>query len=106
MQQSRARIVQQTCGKAQFLGCIFTIGDYYGCPRFPGFRHAEVLPNRRERMMSRFWSPIQRLVTVALLVASCGALLYAQSTTDGAIGGTVYDTNGAVVANAKITVHN
>ena len=55
-------------------------------------------------MMSRFWSSIQRLVTVALLVASCGALLYAQSTTDGAIGGTVYDTNGAVVANAKVVV--
>jgi hypothetical protein len=57
-------------------------------------------------MMSSFWSSIQRLVTVALLVASCGALLYAQSTTDGAIGGTVYDTNGAVVANAKIVVRN
>jgi hypothetical protein len=57
-------------------------------------------------MKSRFWSSIQRLATVALLVASCGALLYAQSTTDGAIGGTVYDTNGAVVANAKVVVHN
>jgi len=57
-------------------------------------------------MKSRFWSSIQRLLTVALLVAACGALLYAQSTTDGAIGGTVYDTNGAVVANAKVVVHN
>ena len=57
-------------------------------------------------MKSRFWSSIQRLVTVALLVAACGALLYAQSTTDGAIGGTVYDTNGAVVANAKVVAHN
>jgi hypothetical protein len=57
-------------------------------------------------MMSRFWSSIQRLVAVAFLVASCGALLYAQSTTDGAIGGTVYDTNGAVVANAKVVVRN
>jgi hypothetical protein len=57
-------------------------------------------------MMSRFWSSIQRLVLVAFFVVSCGALLYAQSTTDGAIGGTVYDTNGAVVANAKIVVRN
>jgi carboxypeptidase family protein len=57
-------------------------------------------------MKSRFWSSIPRLVTVVLLVAACGALLYAQSTTDGAIGGTVYDTNGAVVANAKVVVHN
>ena len=56
--------------------------------------------------MSRFWSSIQRLLTVALFAATCGALLYAQSTTDGAIGGTVYDTNGAVVANAKIVVRN
>ena len=56
--------------------------------------------------MSRFWSSIQRLVTVALFAMICGALLYAQSTTDGAIGGTVYDTNGAVVANAKIVVRN
>jgi hypothetical protein len=57
-------------------------------------------------MMSRFWSSIQRLVTVTLFATICGALLYAQSTTDGAIGGTVYDTNGAVVANAKIVVRN
>ena len=56
--------------------------------------------------MSRFWSSIQRLVTVTLFATICGALLYAQSTTDGAIGGTVYDTNGAVVANATVTVHN
>ncbi len=57
-------------------------------------------------MKSRFWSSLPRLVAVALLVMSCGALLYAQSTTDGAIGGTVYDTNGAVVPNAKVLVHN
>src|SRR6476661_2813283 len=104
-QQSWARIEQQTCGKAQFLGCISTIDDYYGCPRFTGSRHAEAFTGERA-MKSRFWSSIQRLVTVALFAASCGALLYAQSTTDGAIGGTVYDTNGAVVANAKITVRN
>src|SRR5438270_11561255 len=76
-----------------------------GALDFPGARHAEVL-HRRERMMSRFWSSIQRLLTVALFAVICGALLYAQSTTDGAIGGTVYDTNGAVVANAKIAVRN
>ncbi|HEY2393601.1 MAG TPA: TonB-dependent receptor [Candidatus Angelobacter sp.] len=57
-------------------------------------------------MTLRFWSSIQRLVAVAFLAVSCGALLYAQSTTDGAIGGTIYDTNGAVVASAKVVVHN
>jgi outer membrane receptor protein involved in Fe transport len=31
---------------------------------------------------------------------------FAQSTTEGAVGGTVFDANGAVVANAKVLVHN
>jgi hypothetical protein len=57
-------------------------------------------------MKSSFWSSIQRLVTVALLVISFSALLVSQSTTDGAVGGTIYDSSGAVVPNAKITVHN
>jgi len=43
---------------------------------------------------------------VALLLVVCSTLLLAQSTTDGAIGGTVYDIHGAVVANARVTVHN
>src|ERR1051325_1671858 len=76
-----------------------------GCLSFPVIPPGEV-PHRRESMKSRFWSSIQRLVTVALLATCCSALVYAQSTTDGAIGGTVYDSTGAVVANAKVTVHN
>src|SRR5713226_5932931 len=47
--------------------------------------------------------------TIAMLVALFALPLVApqasaQSTTDGAIGGTVYDTSGATVANAKVTV--
>src|SRR6478736_2467556 len=76
-----------------------------GALGFPGSRHVKSLTGERA-MKSRFLSSIPRLVTVALFAVICGALLYAQSTTDGAIGGTVYDTNGAVVANAKITVRN
>src|ERR1041385_5673482 len=57
-------------------------------------------------MKSRFWSSIQRLVTVAVLATWCKRLVFGPSTTDGAIGGTVYDSTGAVVANAKVTVHN
>jgi len=41
---------------------------------------------------------------IVCLVAS--ALCIAQSTTDGAIGGTVFDKTGAVVSGAKIVVHN
>src|SRR2546430_8769198 len=49
-------------------------------------------------------SPIVRFsfaLAVALLFA-CGA--FAQSTTDGAIGGTVTDSSGAAVPNAKVIV--
>ena len=45
------------------------------------------------------------LVTALALTIFC-TLSLAQSTTDGAIGGTVYDTNGAVVPNAQVVVHN
>jgi outer membrane receptor protein involved in Fe transport len=42
---------------------------------------------------------------VAILCLAC-PLLLAQSTTQGAIGGTVEDTSGAVVAKATVTIHN
>lgn len=44
------------------------------------------------------------LALIAMLVLTCG--LFAQSTTDGAVGGTVQDPTGAVVPNAKVTVRN
>jgi hypothetical protein len=48
-----------------------------------------------------------RKVVVLLVVCVVAATVaFAQSTTDGAIGGTVFDKTGAVVGNAKITVHN
>jgi hypothetical protein len=49
---------------------------------------------------------------LALLAALCAVLLVAtpvaraQSTTDGAIGGTVYDSSGAALANATVVVRN
>src|SRR5260370_7705925 len=55
--------------------------------------------NRIEKSVVRFCLAL----TVMVLLAS-GAL--AQSTTDGAIGGTVTDSSGAAVPNAKITVKN
>jgi Carboxypeptidase regulatory-like domain/TonB dependent receptor-like, beta-barrel len=47
------------------------------------------------------WCCIAALAML-LLVSSA----FAQSTTDGAIGGTVLDTSGAAVPNAKVTVKN
>ena len=57
-------------------------------------------------MMSSLLSSLRRTLAAAMLVAVSSLLLVAQSTTDGAIGGTVFDTNGAVVANAKVFVRN
>ncbi len=44
------------------------------------------------------------LALMVIVLFACGA--FAQSTTDGAIGGTVLDTSGAAVPNAKVTVKN
>jgi hypothetical protein len=49
---------------------------------------------------------MKRTFMAVALIFVLGALLVAQSTTDGAIGGTVYDRTGAVVATAKIVAHN
>ena len=46
------------------------------------------------------------LALVALCVAFGGGRVAAQSTTNGAIGGFIKDPNGAVVANATVTVRN
>jgi hypothetical protein len=42
---------------------------------------------------------------VAMLCVAATAVK-AQSTTQGGIGGTVYDSTGAVIANAQVTIHN
>src|SRR5436305_14576397 len=47
----------------------------------------------------------QLLLVFVIALTLCGSAL-AQSTTDGAIGGTVYDAAGAVVPNAAVVVHN
>ena len=51
-------------------------------------------------------TPIARycLALMAMLLLASGA--FAQSTTDGAIGGTVTDPSGAAVPNAKVIVRN
>jgi hypothetical protein len=57
----------------------------------------------RWSMNPRRLFPVLFAFVIALTL--CGSAL-AQSTTDGAIGGTVYDVNGAVVPNAAVVVHN
>src|SRR5215467_7948811 len=57
-------------------------------------------------MKSSFAHCMRRTLGVALLVLGSCALVFAQSTTEGAIGGTVFDKTGAVVAQASVVVHN
>ncbi|MEO6817780.1 MAG: carboxypeptidase-like regulatory domain-containing protein, partial [Edaphobacter sp.] len=48
---------------------------------------------------------MKRLGLLACACLTAGTML-AQSSTQGAIGGTVYDTTGAVIGSATITIHN
>jgi protocatechuate 3,4-dioxygenase beta subunit len=56
-------------------------------------------------MRRTFCTSVFGFLTLILLLLA-GRTTLAQSTTDGAIGGTVYDTSGAPVAGAKISVRN
>src|SRR5258706_14391547 len=47
-----------------------------------------------------------RLMLCSFMLLAFTLPALAQSTTDGAISGTVYDSSGAVVPGAKVTVHN
>lgn len=49
---------------------------------------------------------MRKLLSLSVVCLFVTALSFAQSTTEGAIGGTVFDKTGAVVGGAKIVVHN
>ena len=59
--------------------------------------------NQIERLITRAFV-VSVVLLAALFASSLGS--FAQSTTDGAIGGTVTDTSGAAVPGAKVTVKN
>jgi hypothetical protein len=48
---------------------------------------------------------MQCILVLSIIAVLAGSAL-AQSTTDGAIGGTLYDASDAVVLNATVTVNN
>src|SRR5215470_6289811 len=49
---------------------------------------------------------MRKIVALCVVCFLATALSFAQSTTEGSIGGTVFDKTGAVVPQAKIVVHN
>lgn len=61
-----------------------------------------------ERTLIFMTNTFSKLACSLVLAATCfsGAASYAQSTTQGAIAGTVFDATGAVVGNAAVTIHN
>lgn len=61
----------------------------------------------RNRLGSRPWTGrLLSLLSISALLLFASVCALAQSTTDGAIGGTVYDANGAAVPGASVVVHN
>src|SRR5579864_8061610 len=57
-------------------------------------------------MLSRLKKNIGIAIACLAILGVTGPALLAQSTTQGAIGGTVYDPTNAVIANAKVTIQN
>lgn len=57
-------------------------------------------------MIDRFTRPFPWVVTLLLCLAFAPAALRSQTAVDGAVGGTVLDSTGAVIANASIVVRN
>src|SRR5215475_10364891 len=65
-----------------------------------------LLPGETRMLKPDFAKFLRRTLALALTLCFACALLVAQSTTEGAIGGTIYDATGAVVPKAKITIRN
>jgi hypothetical protein len=57
-------------------------------------------------MLSHFVRFMRRMFMAVGLICILSGLVVAQSTTDGAIAGTVFDTNGAVVPKVQVSIRN
>jgi hypothetical protein len=52
------------------------------------------------------WGDMRKAISVGVFCLVAAVLAFTQSTTEGAIGGTIFDTTGAVVGGSKIVAHN
>jgi len=52
------------------------------------------------------YNTTKRALSAFALLLACTTGVHAQSTTQGAIGGTVFDTTNAIIPNAAIVIHN
>jgi hypothetical protein len=81
----------------------------FDCSADLQFEEQPMMSSRRLSHSSGFRFGSDRTLRTLCLVLACllaCALAFAQTTTEGAISGTVTDSTGAVVPNATITVHN
>src|SRR2546425_7913125 len=66
-----------------------------------------VLKRGEEGFMTTFClNSLRRFVLAALFVSICGALAFAQSTTDGAVSGAVCVTSGAGTCGVEMAIHH
>src|SRR6266436_4312919 len=87
------------------------VGNLYFTPGAYGPRaNARSVANKRKgensMTMSEMGTSIVRYCLALVVIVLFACSTFAQSTTDGAIGGTVMDPSGAAVPNAKVTVKN
>ena len=61
---------------------------------------------RQRASLAQAFTSIMTIVSLAVFIFFCSLTAFAQSTTEGAISGTIYDPQGAVVAGATVTVRN
>jgi outer membrane receptor protein involved in Fe transport len=80
--------------------------EWSSCPKAVSFARALAGVERFRKQSRIRIAYVLGLGVVLLLSLSLPRLAIAQSTTQGGIGGTVFDATGAVVPNASVLVHN
>src|SRR6266478_2834632 len=89
----------------QNVGSLYFTPGAWG-PRASLRSVANVRKGENSMTTSEMGTAIVRYCLALMVIALFACSAFGQSTTDGAIGGTVLDSSGAAVPNAKVTVKN